>query len=167
MAHLRANKRERWVFAIVVAATVSAAFLTSWVLGFEHSNWALLAIVVVMRSDAQLSRRMIVNLMLGTLIGVAIALAYGTMFTSPLAPMIGMAIAALVRWPAQQVHTALGLAAMAAFIILLMQLAAIETSGTSHAPFERVVDIALGCRLRRGAARAQRRGPDGVTPVRK
>jgi hypothetical protein len=50
-----------------------------------------------------------------------------------------------VRWPAQQVHTALGLAAMAAFIILLMQLAAIETSGTSHAPFERVVDIALGC----------------------
>ncbi|HVG51689.1 MAG TPA: FUSC family protein [Xanthobacteraceae bacterium] len=145
LAHLRATERERWVFAIVVAATVSAAFLTSWALGFEHSNWALLAIVAVMRSDAQLSRRMILNLMLGTLIGVGIALAYGVVFTSPLALMIGMAIAAMVRWPAQQVHTALGLAAMAAFIILLMQLAAIETSGTSHAPFERVVDIALGC----------------------
>jgi hypothetical protein len=145
LAHLRAIERVRWIFAIVVAATVSAAFLTSWVFGFEHSQWALLAIVVVMRSDAQLSRRLIVDLMLGTLIGVGIGLAYGIVFTSPLALMIGMAIAALVRWPAQQLHTALGLAAMAAFIILLMQMAAIETSGTSHAPFERVVDIALGC----------------------
>lgn len=145
LAHLRETRHERWIFAIVVAATVTAAFLTSWTFGFDHSQWALLAIVVVMRSNAALSRRMIVDLMLGTLIGVAIALAYGTVFTSPLALMIGMAIAALVRWPAQQVHTALGLAAMAAFIILLMQLVAIETSGVSHAPFDRVVDIALGC----------------------
>jgi hypothetical protein len=145
LAHLRATKRERWVFAVVVAATVSAAFLTSWALGFERSQWALLAIVAVMRSDAQLSRRLIIDLMLGTVIGVAIALAYGALFTSPPALMIGMAVAALVRWPAQQVHTALGLAAMAAFIILLLQLAAVETSGTSHAPFERIVDIALGC----------------------
>ncbi len=46
LAHLR-NERERWIFAIVVAATVSAAFLTSWARDL-HRAWALLAIVIVM-----------------------------------------------------------------------------------------------------------------------
>ncbi len=88
---------------------------------------------------------MIVNLMLGTVIGVAIALAYGTVFTSPLALMIGMAIAAT------------GALAGAAG----SHRARPGRDGRIHHPadatgrhrnlrhiarsFERVVDIALGC----------------------
>lgn len=145
VARVRATRRERWVFAAVVAATVSAAFLSSRALGLEHPSWALLALVIVLRADSQLSRSLIVSLMLGTLLGVAAALAYGAVLTSPRALLAGLAIAALVRWPAQQFHGVLGIASITAFVILLLQLVAVTLSEVSHAPFDRVVDITLGC----------------------
>ncbi len=145
LARLRATPVERWVFASVVAGAAAAAFLVSKALHLEHPNWAILSIVVVLREDSQLSRRLAIHLVLGTLVGVAAALAYGFIFTSAAALMIGMAIAVLVRWPAQQVSTALGLAAMAAFVILLLQLVALIMGTKSHAPLERLVDVTLGC----------------------
>lgn len=145
IAHLRASRAERWAFAAIVGAAVAAAFLTGKALGLEHPNWALLAIVIALRSDAQASRRLVVRLMLGTLVGVAIAFVYGTLFVSPAALMVGMTLAALVRWPAQQLDGALGLAAMAAFVVLLLQLVAHMMGDTSHAPLDRLVDITLGC----------------------
>ena len=38
LAYLRDTRRERWVFAIIVAVTVSGAFLASWMLGLKHST---------------------------------------------------------------------------------------------------------------------------------
>ena len=145
VAYLKATRAERWLFATVVAGSAVAAFLTCKALGLERPNWALLAIVVVLRADAQLSRQMIINLMLGTIVGVAAAFGYNEFFPSPIGLTVGMVIAALVRWPLQQLHGALGLAAMAAFIVLLLQLVSVVTGIETHASQDRLIDITIGC----------------------
>ena len=50
-----------------------ASFLTGKMLGLDYPNWALLAVVIVLRADTDFSRHMIVNLMWGTLVGVAVS----------------------------------------------------------------------------------------------
>jgi hypothetical protein len=139
-------RRERWVFALLVAAAVAASFLTGKMLGLDYPNWALLAVVIVLRADTDFSRHMIINLMLGTLVGVAVSWTWIEFFPSPMALLLGMAFVAAVRWPAEQLHGALGLGAMAAFIVLLIQLVAIETGRVdAHTPIDRLADITLGC----------------------
>lgn len=144
-ARLRATRAERLAFAAITATAAAAAFTTGRALGLEHQNWTVLAIVVVLRADTAASRDMLGSLFLGTLIGVAAALAYVLTFRSAEALMAGMVLAALVRWPLQQMRGSLGLAAMAAFVILLMQLVALKTGTPSYAPLDRLVDITLGC----------------------
>lgn len=146
LARLRDTRSERWIFAAVVAVTVAAAFLAARMLGLAYPNWAVLAVVIVLRADSTLSRQMLSNLMLGTLLGVAVGYAWEALVVSPLGLLAGMAAASLLRWPLQKFHAALGLSAMAAFVVLLMQLVLVETgAGVSHAAVDRLADIALGC----------------------
>ena len=159
------TRRARWLFAVIVAVAVAAALLASKALGIERPNWAILAIVVAVRNDPVLSRESVVNLLLGTAAGVVVAIAYERVFTSETALMVGMALAALVRWPAQRLHGALGLGAMAVFVIMLLQLVAHYSGLTSHAPSDRLIDVSLGCAfavaaslVNRGAQAWLRRG---------
>lgn len=145
VTYLEATRGQRWLFATIVGLAVAGALLAARALGLEHPNWAILALVVVLHADAKLSVRLIVNLLAGTVLGVAVAWASVTFFTSPPALLIGMTIAALIRWPAQQLHGALGLGAMAVFVILLLQLVGALTGQPSHAPVERLIDVSLGC----------------------
>lgn len=146
VARLEETRRERWIFAAVVSAAVVAAFLSAKAFGLAYPNWAVLAVVIVLRADSTLSRRMLANLMLGTILGVCAAYAWEAVFTAPLGLLAGMVLAALLRWPLQKVQATLGLAAMAAFVVLLMQLVAVETGALApHAALDRLLDIALGC----------------------
>lgn len=144
VAHIRASRCGRLLFAAVVAATIATAFLVSEVLSLHRSHWTLLAIVVALKADPVQSRAMIRDFLSGTLLGVVVALGYGAVFHSPMALVIGMTLAALARWPAQQIHTVLGVAAITAFALLILELVAILTRTPTHAPFERAIDVAVG-----------------------
>ncbi len=145
VAHIRASRCERLLFAAIVALTIACAFLSSVVLGLSHSHWALLAIVVGLKADPVQSRAMIRDFLLGTLVGVGVALGYGALFPAPKALVIGMTLAALARWPAQQFHTVLGVGAITAFALLILDLVAVLTHTPSSAPLDRAVDVAIGC----------------------
>ena len=145
LAHIRATARERWVFAGAVAIAVPLAFLTSLALGLHRPYWALISVVLVLRADSLASRRLMGQMLLGTLAGVAFALGYGYLFPSHMAALAGMAVAALLRWPAQQYHGALGSAALTAFIMLLIEFVAGGVTGAAHDVIERFVDMVVGC----------------------
>ncbi|MCS0495374.1 FUSC family protein [Ancylobacter sp. MQZ15Z-1] len=145
LARLRATEGPRWVFAASVAIAVPLALICSLSLGLHRPYWALIAIVLVLRADALSSRQQMGQVLLGTSIGVALALAYGAVLPSHSALLVGMAVAALIRWPAQQLHGALGTAALTAFIMLLLELVAGSVAGASHDIIERLVDVAVGC----------------------
>jgi hypothetical protein len=144
---LQTRRGERLIFAAVTASAVVGSFLLAHTLGLEHLNWAILALVLVLHADAEASWQMLRNLFLGTLLGVAVGWTYGTLLDRPLPLLIGMTIAAIVRWPVQQRNGALGQATMAIFIILLLQLTAHLTGHHSHAPQDRLIDISIGCGL--------------------
>ena len=144
-AHVRATRGERLLFAGIVAVAVAASFLVGRVLGLPHPHWAVFAVVIVLRDDSHFSRRMMVDLVLGTALGAGAAFLYGAFITSPAGLMAGLTLAALVRWPGQRVHGALGMAAMTAFIILLLQLVGTLMSVPIYAAADRVVDVTLGC----------------------
>ncbi len=145
VAHIRASRAERFAFAAIVAATVALAFAASTFLDLHRSHWTLLAIVVALKADPDQSRAMIGDFLIGTVIGVAVALAFGMVFSSPKELVVGMTLAALARWPAQQIHTRLGVAAITVFVLLILHLVALLTHTASHAPLDRVVDVAVGC----------------------
>lgn len=146
---LRATMRERWIFAGAVAIAVALAYLTSTGAGLRRPYWAMIAIVIVLRADILSSGRLIVEMLAGTVLGIACALGYG-LAAAHLAPghwplLIGMLVAALLRWPAQNLHGALGMTALTAFIMLLLELVA-GSVGQAEADMQaRFIDVAVGC----------------------
>ncbi|QIB34378.1 FUSC family protein [Ancylobacter pratisalsi] len=145
VSRLRATERERWVFAAAVAIAVPLALLTSLSLGLHRPYWTLIVVVIVLRADALSSRREMGQMLLGTMLGIGVALVYGYALPFHSALLAGMALAALIRWPAQQLNGALGAAALTAFIMLLLEFIAGGVTGASHDIFERFVDVAVGC----------------------
>nr|WP_237182462.1 FUSC family protein [Roseomonas marmotae] len=150
-AALREKQAERLVFASITGLTVAGSYLLARSLGLEHLNWSILAVILVLHADAEASRRTARNLFTGTLLGVAVAWIYGALFESPSALFFGMTVAAIIRWPVQQRRGSLGFAAMAVFIVLLLQLVAHLSGHPSHAPADRLIDISIGCAISVGA----------------
>jgi Fusaric acid resistance protein-like len=144
---LRAAQLPRWTFAAVCGVSVVAASVVAQMLGLRHPDWAIFALLITLRINADVSRKVVQNLILGTVLGVVLALVYAALLPSIIALIVGITIAALIRFPAQERHGALGIGAMAAFVILLLQLVADLTAAPSRAPVDRLIDIALGCGL--------------------
>ncbi|MBS9476805.1 FUSC family protein [Ancylobacter sp. VKM B-3255] len=145
LARLRATERERWIFAGAVAVAIPAAFLTSLALGLHRPYWALIGVVLVLRADSLASRTLMGQMLLGTALGVAVALAFGWLFPAHQAALAGMMLAALLRWPAQQYNNALGTAALTVFIMLLLEFVAGGVAGAAHDIMERLIDMGVGC----------------------
>lgn len=145
LARLRATERTRWVFAGAVGTAVPLAFLTCLALGLHRPYWALIAIVIVLRADALSSRRLMAQMLLGTLLGIALAVGYGLLVPYHAALLVGMAVAALLRWPAERRSGALGTAALTAFIMLLLELVAGTLGRAEHDIAERLIDVMVGC----------------------
>jgi hypothetical protein len=144
---LRASGLPRWTFAAICGAAVVAASVLAQKLGLRHPDWAIFALLITLHINARVSRQVVQNLILGTVLGVALASAYAALLPSILALIVGAALAALLRFPAQQRHGALGIGAMSAFVILILQLVGDLTETPSRAPVDRLIDIALGCGL--------------------
>lgn len=144
-ARLRATERTRWVFAGAVAIAVPLAYLTCLALGLHRPYWALIAIVIVLRADALSSRRLMAQMLLGTLFGIALAVGYGLVVSTHAGLLVGMAAAALARWPADRRSGALGTAALTAFIMLLLELVAGTIGRAEQDMAERLIDVMVGC----------------------
>jgi uncharacterized membrane protein YccC len=105
----------------------------------------MLALVLVLRVDFHSSRKLMVERFAGTVLGVTIAALYAALLPQHIPLMIGLVLAALARWPAQQRHGALGVGAITAFVMLLIELVA-SSRGQALILFEaRVADTAIGC----------------------
>jgi hypothetical protein len=136
---------ERWTFALVLALAVPATFLISNATGQQKPYWAMLALVLVLRVDFHSSRKLMIERFLGTVLGVAFAALYAAFLPGHVPLMIGLVLAALARWPAQQRHGALGVGAITAFVMLMIELVA-ASQGQALGLFEaRVIDTAIGC----------------------
>ncbi|WP_156034125.1 FUSC family protein [Bosea sp. 117] len=142
---LRVTARERRSFAAAVAIAVPLAYLTSTALGLHRPYWTLIVTVIVLRADMMSSGRLMRDMLGGTLLGIGAALAYGLAFPQHWMLLAGMLLAALVRWPAQQLHGALGMAALTAFVILLIELISGSVGGATQDIEARAVDVAVGC----------------------
>src|SRR3954471_19908456 len=119
---MHARLLERWTFAVVLAVAVPVTFLVSNAAGQQKPYWAMLALVLVLRVDFHSSRKLMVERFVGTVLGVGIAALYAVFLPEHLALMIGLVLAALARWPAQQRHGVLGVGAITAFVMLMIEL---------------------------------------------
>ncbi len=144
-AMLKQRELERISFAIAVAIAVPSAYLASAATHLDQPYWTMLAMVFVLRVDFLESRRLMADRFLGTVLGVVIAggLGYFFPYLSVLVP--ALVVAALLRWPAQQRHGLLGVAALTAFVMLALELALVSTGRVLPLLEARIVDTAIGC----------------------
>jgi hypothetical protein len=141
---MHARLIDRWTFAIAVACAVPVTFLVSAAVGEQKPYWAMLALVLVLRADFNSSRKLMLERFLGTVLGVAIAAVYAALLPYHSALTIGLVLAALARWPAQQKHGALGVGAITAFVMLMIELVA-SSRGQAMMLFEaRIANTAIG-----------------------
>lgn len=142
---LKARELERVSFALAVAVAVPAAYLASSALSLEKPYWTMLAMVFVLRVDFLESGRLMAERFAGTVLGVVIAGALGVFFPHVSVLTSALVIAALLRWPAQQRHGLLGVAALTAFVMLALELALVSTGRVLPVLEARIVDTAVGC----------------------
>jgi hypothetical protein len=142
---LHADETERHIFASAVAITVPFAYWTSVALDIERPYWAMLTLVLVLRVDFIASRKLMIDRFLGTVLGVTVAGAYAAFFPSHTALMIGIVLAALARWPAQQQYDALGVGTLTAFVMLMIELVASSRGRTVGILEARILDTLIGC----------------------
>lgn len=145
VAALDARRLDRWIFALSVAVTVPLAFVTATLAGLEKPYWAMLAFVLVLRVDFMSSRKLMIDRFLGTVLGVMAAGAYAWLLPTHTGLLVGIVLAALARWPAQQRHGALGVGALTAFVMLMIELFAASTGQALVFLEARVADTGLGC----------------------
>lgn len=142
---LRADETERHIFATAVAIATPLAYWTSLALNIERPYWAMLTLVLVLRVDFISSRKLMIDRFLGTILGVTVAGAYAALFPSHTALMIGIVLAALARWPAQQQADALGVGSLTAFVMLMIELVSASRGEAVGVLEARVLDTLVGC----------------------
>jgi len=142
---MRDTRNKRWPFAAAVGIAIPCAYAASLQLGIERPYWAMLTLVLVLRVDFISSRQLMVERLFGTLLGVVVAGGYAAAFSSHEALLVGIVLAALARWPAEQRHGALGVAALTTFVMLVLALASTTPGEVSAFLKARVVDTIVGC----------------------
>ncbi len=145
VAAMKTRAAQRLTFAAALAVTVPLAYMVSLAVGLERPYWTLLALVVVLRVDFMESWRLMADRFLGTALGCAIA--GGLAMAAPYYPVLIAALvaAALLRWPAEQRHGLLGVAALTAFVMLMIEIATHPTGHSLRLLEERILDTGLGC----------------------
>jgi hypothetical protein len=142
---IEARETERLVFAASAAIAVALAYAATASFQLARSYWTLLALVLVLRLDFMSSWRLVVQRIAGTFCGVIVAGLVVVLFPSHAVQAGAMLVAALLRWPAQQRHNMLGVAALTAFVMLLIDLAANSRQEALLFLGARLLDTIVGC----------------------
>jgi uncharacterized membrane protein YccC len=137
--------RTRWPFALCAGLSITAANLAGAWLGLGHPYWATLTILVVLRSEIEPSANVIIDRVLGTLIGVSAVALLVTAAPGRGPLLVGMIVAAALRWPAFRMHVALGTAAITIFVLLLGELLAASPRAATHVLQDRLLATMVGC----------------------
>lgn len=133
----------RVAFAIAVMLSIGAALLAAQMLGSLRPSWTCLTVVLVMRSEVISSFRLAVERVVGTLGGVVTAVLIADLGNHRLT-LIAMALAAFVRWPAQQFHNALGVFCLTLFVLLMVEIVSPDSRTTALLLHERLTDTIIG-----------------------
>lgn len=140
---IRGLSSDRWAFGIAVALTIGGALAaTDWTAA-SRPSWAVLTILMVMRSEVASSLQLAAERVVGTLGGVLVA-ALVAHWSSHRMMLAVMALAAFVRWPAQQVNNALGVFCLTIFVLLLIELVTPDGRAAQLLLQERFFDTVIG-----------------------
>jgi len=137
--------RARLRFALTAAAAVAAASAVVLWLGIGHGFWAMLTVLVVLRSDMGESAAATAHRVLGTLLGAAAVAAFISLQPPPGALFAALGIAAALRWPALRVSETLGLACITAFVLLMGDLLSPDAHAAMDVLRARTMAIMVGC----------------------
>lgn len=138
---LRAS--DRWLFGLSVALAIGIALAATAYMGSLRPSWACLTILMVLRSEITSSVRLAIERVIGTLGGVITASLLAGMLNHR-GLIIAMAVMAFVRWPAQQVHNALGVFCLTAFVLLMIEIATPDHTTATLLLHERLTDTFIG-----------------------
>lgn len=140
---LRGSTGPRVAFAIAVALSIGAALAAAAMAGSVRPTWACLTVLLVMRSEVLGSMRLAFERVVGTLGGVIAAVLVADAANHRLT-LVVMALAAFVRWPAQQFHNALGVFCLTLFVLLMVEIVAPDTRTAALLLHERLTDTVIG-----------------------
>ena len=134
---------ERVAFGLAVAFAIGGALAISGEAGATHPSWACLTILMVMRSEIASSLRLSAERVVGTLGGVLVA-AFIAHFGSEALMIAVMGVAAFIRWPAEQVHSTLGVFCLTLFVLLLVEIVTPDSRQAALLLQERFTDTLIG-----------------------
>ena len=142
---IEARETERLVFAASAAIAVALAYAAAATFHLSRPYWTFIALLLVLRLDFMSSWNLVIQRIAGTICGVIVAGLVVVLFPSRAVQAGAMLIAALLRWPAQQRHNMLGVAALTAFVMLLIDLAANTRQEALLFLGARLLDTITGC----------------------
>jgi len=134
-------------FALCYTAVAVVAVFATQTLGLHRGFWVTITTLLVMRPDGPKSVTLIIQRLIGTASGIALA---------ALVVMVGQDAWALVGWSlvfaffapvGLKRHYALGVGLITAMIMVLLDLALLQSGGDRPLLWTRLVDTALGCVL--------------------
>ncbi len=140
---LKGSRGPRLAFALAVMLSIGAALGTAVLLGSLRPSWTCLTVLLVMRSEVVSSLKLAAERVIGTLGGVVVAVAVTTIGDHRFI-LVTMAIAAFVRWPAQQFHNALGVFCLTLFVLLMVELIVPDPHTAMLLLHERLTDTVIG-----------------------
>ena len=140
---LKGSRGPRIAFAIAVALSIGAALTVAVLVGSLRPSWTCLTVLMVMRSEVVSSLRLAAERVIGTLGGVVTAVVVAQAGDHRVT-LVAMAIAAFVRWPAQQFHNALGVFCLTLFVLLMVELVAPDAKTAMLLLHERLTDTIIG-----------------------
>lgn len=154
-------------FAICFAAACAVALFIAQSLGVQSPYWACYAVIATMRREGMVSRKLMLQYIIGTIAGIPIAAFLGVMADTP---GVRASIATLAGASGRlgfMLNPAIG---YLSFIVFLVMLVEIARQGTPPADvvMARAFDVAVGCAIAFVATQVAslplQRRPDARTP---
>lgn len=144
LARLRAGQTAGWRFAICYAATITVALLLAQEFGATRAGWVAITAILVMRPDGAESLQLVLQRMLGTLVGVVAAsvilrVVGDVSILIAVIWVIAFAIPMCLAW-----HRWLGIAAITALVMVAIDIVLLDQGGARSLLRVRVYDTLLG-----------------------
>jgi hypothetical protein len=134
-------------FALCYTAVAVAAVLVTQTLGLQRGFWVTITALLVMRPDGPQSVNLIVQRLIGTAGGIALAALVVLLGHDPWILFGWSLVFAFFAPVGLKRHYALGVGLITAMVMVLLDLALLQSGGDRPLLWTRLVDTALGCVL--------------------
>ena len=134
-------------FALCYTAVAVAAVLATQTLGLQRGFWVTITALLVMRPDGPQSVNLIVQRLIGTAGGIALAALVVLLGHDPWILFGWSLVFAFFAPVGLKRHYALGVGLITAMVMVLLDLALLQSGGDRPLLWTRLVDTVLGCVL--------------------